>query len=67
MTYHIILPGTSGSRTYCGRRAGTPGGTIYPGVPARNLHWFLKHSYPELILKATCQTCWRATEKERKS
>lgn len=63
MTYHVQK---NGSRpwTFCGRRVGTPGGQIYPGVRAMPTKWFDGHNWPKNVLPSTCKTCLRAAGKE---
>jgi len=61
--YHIQKPGVT-LTAYCGRRVGTPGGKIYPGVQAMLPSWFKTHRYPEIIDAATCKACRKNYGKE---
>lgn len=63
LTYHIQKRGET-LRTYCGRRVGTPGGEIYPGVRAEWPEWFDEHTSPDVIEPATCKACRKARESE---
>lgn len=63
MTYHVQKPGTT-LKTYCGRRVGTPGGKIYPGVHAELPEWFATHQFPEVVEEVTCRACKKARERE---
>jgi hypothetical protein len=55
-TIHIQKPGAM-LETHCGRRIGTPGGKIFPGVHAELESWFREHPYPEVIAPGTCKAC----------
>lgn len=54
MTYHVQRDSFI---SFCGRRIGTPGGTIYPGVHTQPVEWFKTHSFQEAIQPVTCGAC----------
>ena len=53
-TYHIQL---DSHHSMCGRRSGTPGGKIYPGVKVHRWDWYASHRYPEAVAKVMCKQC----------
>ena len=54
LTYHIQRDSFT---ALCGRRVGTPGGKIYPGVHVQTAEWFKSHRYPDAINPVTCKSC----------
>lgn len=54
MTYHVQA---DSFKSVCGRRIGTPGGKLYPGVHVQLAEWFKTHTYPDAIKPVTCATC----------
>jgi hypothetical protein len=46
--------------SFCGRKIGTPGGKIYPGVRVELPSWFETHPYPHVVEGRVCKACLKA-------